>query len=93
MFDSNFLCRFRMLSAWLAFSAVLACSVNPRRTAVTVSPTYSVNGHLEKALTLECGTGNNTGQYLLTCVLILFRIKTQKTCSAECCSYKFTYTI
>lgn len=60
--DSYFLCRFRMLTRWLTFTALLAGSANPERAAITVAPTCRVKGHPETELTLKCGDRKNAGQ-------------------------------
>lgn len=65
--DSYFLCRSKMLTRWLTFTAFLAGSANPARAAIgqgtlTVAPTCRVKGHPEVELVLNCGDGKNAGE-------------------------------
>ncbi|KAL3991398.1 C-C motif chemokine 3 [Sarotherodon galilaeus] len=58
--------RFKMLTRWLTFTALLAVPANPGRRAtgqgtMTVAPTCRVKGHLEVELTLHCGDGKDLG--------------------------------
>ncbi|XP_035852276.1 uncharacterized protein LOC118494032 [Sander lucioperca] len=59
--------RFKMLTSWLTFTALLAASANPDRAAIgratpAVAPTRRVKGHPGEELTLNCGDRTNAGE-------------------------------
>lgn len=52
--------RFRMLTCWLIFTALLSDSVS--QATIAVSPICQVEAQCKAELTLQCGDGHPSGQ-------------------------------